>query len=656
MVRRWPAPVLFSAFMIAAVPAAFQPGVSAQATRGVDESYFVERVYPVLHAVQCERCHSDNGVASETRLAFPEPDAGHDQITAFGLSLMDLVDRQNPEQSLLLRKPTKRVKHTGGQRIKPDSDEEAVLRSWINYLAGLSDEQVRQARERIARSERRGLEALAVRRLTHSQYNHTVRDLLGDQIQPASGFPKEDFVNGFKNQVEAQGVSPLQAEAYSKAAERLARAAFRGGDQHGLIPRQPESPTDAAVPRRVRAAVRPQGVPPPPDGRRGRAAIPTCSSRRPAVRGTSTPGPRWSSRPCSSRRISCSASNGGGQPRRAVRGRQPALVFPLGHDAQRRTAAAAEEGELATAEQIEATARRMLDDPRARGAMEEFLAQWMRFDRVLEATRDRRRFREFNAEVAAAMVEETRRLFNHLVWDDQNFMEFFTADYTFVNPDLARLYGLPAPGEEFAKVEYPADSGRSGVLGHGSFLVLTSKPAETSPTARGLFVRNQFLGQEIPPPPAGREHRPAECHGRRAVDEPAAAGRPPEQRVVLGLPSPDRPHRAGFRAVQRDRRRSRRRWCSSSRGRGVMRHAGAGRRSRKLDVDPVRVHPGDRGLGVLDAQGAGTLARREQDLPEGHREAIVPVCVRSAGDRERPARHRRDCSRSSAIPASASAS
>ena len=124
MVRRWPAPVLFSAFMIAAVPAAFQPGASAQATREVDESFFVERVYPVLHAVQCERCHSDNGVASETRLAFPEADAGRDQITAFGLSLMDLVDRQNPEQSLLLRKPTKRVKHTGGQRIKPDSDEE----------------------------------------------------------------------------------------------------------------------------------------------------------------------------------------------------------------------------------------------------------------------------------------------------------------------------------------------------------------------------------------------------------------------------------------------------------------------------------------------------------------------------------------------------
>src|SRR4029078_6853931 len=78
-------------------------------------------------------------------------------------------------------------------------------------------------------------------------YDHTVRDLLGDQIQPASSFPKEDFINGFKNQAEGQGISPLLAEAYSKAAERLAAAAFRGGDQRGLLPSQPASATDGAA-------------------------------------------------------------------------------------------------------------------------------------------------------------------------------------------------------------------------------------------------------------------------------------------------------------------------------------------------------------------------------------------------------------------------
>jgi hypothetical protein len=495
--------VLFSALMLAAVSTVFQPGASAQAPRAVEESFFIEKVYPTLHAVQCERCHSDNGVASETRLEFPEFDADRGEITAFGLSLMDLVDRRNPEQSLLLRKPTKQIKHTGGQRIKPGSDEEAVLLTWINYLAGLSDEQMRRARERIARSDQRGLEALAVRRLTHSEYNNTVRDLLGDQIQPASSFPKEDFVNGFKNQLEAQGISPLQAEAYSKAAERLARAAFRGGDPHGLIPRQPQSPTDAAG---IDEFVRTFGLKafrrPLTDNEVGRYSglfVAEAGRSSSFHAGASMVIEAMLQSPQFLFRIERGA-NSPDAPFEIASRLSYCLWGTMPSDELLRAAGA---GELATAKQIEAAARRMLEDPRARSAIEEFLAEWMRFDRVLEATRDRRRFREFNAEVAAAMVEETRRLFNHLVWGDQNFMEFFTASYTFVNPDLARLYGLPAPDGEFAKVEYPADSGRSGVLGHGSFLVLTSKPAETSPTARGLFIRNHFLGQEIPPPPAG---------------------------------------------------------------------------------------------------------------------------------------------------------
>jgi hypothetical protein len=473
---------------------------SAQAV-DVDEAYFAAKVYPVLHAAQCERCHTDNGVASETQLEFPRAGALPAQITAFGLSLVDVVDRKNPEQSPLLLKPTKRMKHTGGQRIKPDSDEEQVLRNWVTYLAGLSDEQMRLARDKIAKAERRGAVSLKVRRLTHSQYDHTVRDLLGDQIQPASSFPKEDFISGFKNQVEGQGVSPLQAEAYGKAAERLAAAAFRGGDQRGLVPGKPASPSDAACAERF---VRQFGL---------------KAFRRPL----SEDEVRLYAGLCLEEAGHANDFYSGASIVIEAMLQSPHFLFRIergGENAQYETAsrlsyflwdtmpsdellAMAARGELATAQQIEATTRRMLADERAKLAMEEFLSQWLRFDRVLGATRDRRRFREFNTEVAAAMVEETRQLFNHLVWRDQNFMELFTANYTFISTDLARLYGLPAPAEEFAKVEYPADSGRSGVLGHGSFLVSTSKPAETSPTARGLFVRNHFLGHEVPPPPPG---------------------------------------------------------------------------------------------------------------------------------------------------------
>src|SRR5690242_10641685 len=85
-----------------------------------------------------------------------------------------------------------------------------------------------------------------VRRLTHSQYNHTVRDLLGDETAPADQFPEEDFVNGFRNQISAQDIPPLLAEAYNSAAERLARNAFLAGDDaNHLLPAKPRSPADA---------------------------------------------------------------------------------------------------------------------------------------------------------------------------------------------------------------------------------------------------------------------------------------------------------------------------------------------------------------------------------------------------------------------------
>ena len=51
---------------------------------------------------------------------------------------------------------------------------------------------------------------------------------------------------------------------------------------------------------------------------------------------------------------------------------------------------------------------------------------------MLNAFKERRRYPEFTPEMAAEMVEETRRLLNHLVWNNGNFMEL-TADYGFLS-------------------------------------------------------------------------------------------------------------------------------------------------------------------------------------------------------------------------------
>jgi hypothetical protein len=165
--------------------------------------------------------------------------------------------------------------------------------------------------------------------------------------------------------------------------------------------------------------------------------------------------------------------------------------------------AAAARGDLGTPQGVEKAARRMLDNPQARRALDDFVGQWLRFDRILTASRDRRKFPLFTREAATAMTAEASMFVSDLVWNDGNFMDLFTAKYGYVNADLAPIYKVPPPSKEFERIAFTPESERAGVLGQTLFLASTAKPEDSSPTARGLFVREQFLCQHVPDPPAG---------------------------------------------------------------------------------------------------------------------------------------------------------
>src|SRR5262245_32343786 len=141
-----------------------------------DVKLFVDKVYPVLEKAECRMCHNDNGVSSATRLLFPPEDANAAAIEAFGLRLSLLVDRRSPELSLLVRKPTMRIAHSGGERVKKGSAEEAAVLEWVRHLASVPEPELQAARERLGGGTKHASNS-ALRRLTHSQYNHTVRDL-----------------------------------------------------------------------------------------------------------------------------------------------------------------------------------------------------------------------------------------------------------------------------------------------------------------------------------------------------------------------------------------------------------------------------------------------------------------------------------------------
>ncbi|MBI1353528.1 MAG: DUF1592 domain-containing protein [Acidobacteria bacterium] len=467
-----------------------------------DRSLFVEKLYPAMRAAQCHMCHNDNGVASGTRFEFPPDDATPEQIYKFGLGLDKVVNHDDPSTSLLYLKPTNRTKHPGGERIKQGSPEEKLLLEWVNRLAGLTPEEIAAAGDLVAGpSEER--HALSVRRLTHSQYNNAVRDLVGELSRPADQFPPEDFIHGFKNQIHGQSTSPLLMEAYSAAAEKVATNAFRGGDQNHLIPCEPSGPADAdcfaqfvsAFGRRAfRRPLKANEV-----SRYTDLALELGREEKDFLAGVRIVVEAMLQSPSFLMRF----EYGPGSDYEAYENASRLSFFLWDTIPNEWLLDLAERKELVTAEQVERAARRMLDDPRATASMDEFLSQWLRFDRALKTIRDRAFYPDFNSELASAMTEETRRLFNYIAWNDRDFRELFTADYTFVNADLAKVYGLPAPAEPFDKVSYPADSGRAGILGQGAFLLVTSKPADTSPTERGLFVREHFLCQNVPPPPPG---------------------------------------------------------------------------------------------------------------------------------------------------------
>ena len=465
---------------------------------------FADDLYPIFEKAGCRGCHAPDGVASATRLHFPDEGASRERVEAFGIALADLVDRAELSGSLLINKPTNRIRHTGGERVRPGSPEEKILVEWVRNLASLPEGVVAAARQQFSAGEIRALlPDKGLRRLTHSQYNNTVRDLIGDHSRPADRFPQEDFVNGFKNQLRTQGMPPLLAEMYSSTAERLALNAFRAGDVNGLIPCKPASARDEKCRDRfvrsfgLRAFRRPLT-----ELELGRyTALFDAQARKSGqfLDGARVVVEAWLQSP----KFLFHVEKGPEHTFRdyGIASRLSYFLWDTMPD--RALFDVAAKGDLRDASGIERVARRMLDDPRARPAVDEFFAQWLRFDRVLNTVKDRRRYPEFTPELAAMMVDETRRLLGHLVWNDLNFMNALTADYGFLNSELTTLYKLPAPSGEFEMVKFPTATRRAGLLGQGSFLASTAGPVETSPTARGIFVREQLLCQHVPNPPPG---------------------------------------------------------------------------------------------------------------------------------------------------------
>jgi hypothetical protein len=190
---------------------------------------------------------------------------------------------------------------------------------------------------------------------------------------------------------------------------------------------------------------------------------------------------------------------------------------------------AAEQGRLASQDDIDREAARLLATPEAAEALGQFVRGWTDIDRLLTKAKDGA---DFSPELRQDMIEETVLLFSDILnREDGTIGELFGAQYTFLNQRLADFYGMQgaATGDDFVKVDISDGRRVSGLLGHGSYLAAHALADNSSPVQRAFVVRERFLCNDLPEVPTNLDTnlKPAvatdtsrERYGRHSSEEP----------------------------------------------------------------------------------------------------------------------------------------
>ncbi|HEV3192803.1 MAG TPA: DUF1592 domain-containing protein [Polyangiaceae bacterium] len=157
-------------------------------------------------------------------------------------------------------------------------------------------------------------------------------------------------------------------------------------------------------------------------------------------------------------------------------------------------------GTLRTPAVLRAELQRMLSDPKSDRFVADFFGQWLGFPQILDTQQVIRV--GITDQLRTEFYEETQSFLSSIIADNKSPMTLLTANYTYLNADLATRYDVPGvTGTQFQRVSL-AGTPRVGLLSHGSILSVLSNPADSRPVARGHYILEQILCAPPPPPPA----------------------------------------------------------------------------------------------------------------------------------------------------------
>jgi hypothetical protein len=360
-----------------------------------------------------------------------------------------------------------------------------------------------------------------MRRLTVREYVATVRDLVDAPADIADDFPADTFIDGFDNHVVSLGISTVHADRLMSAAGTMARSVVDDPMRRALVigceldgPDRAQCLTDFVTQfgrRAYRRALTSEEV----DGLLALAQVAEADADRYEVASVVIQAMLQS--PHFLYRVEIGELD---PERPGVRRLSPyeiatrlsyLLWGTMPSDALLDRAAL---GELADADDVEAAAREMLADARARAGIGAFATQWVRLPMLEYVQRSTEVYPQWSDMLKASMAEETRRLLDDFLWTPEAaLLDVLVATHTHVDAALAGLYELPAPASGWERMELDDDSRRGGLLTQASILTLAASSETTAPILRGKLVRDVLMCSPVPPPPPDVPEVPAPVPG-----------------------------------------------------------------------------------------------------------------------------------------------
>ena len=338
----------------------------------------------------------------------------------------------------------------------------------------------------------------SLRLLTRQEYQNTVNDLLGLQLDLLHKLPEENRVEGFDNNVAQNQMTSLRMEAFLGQAEQLASQAVLQSWNTIL----PCTQQDTAC---------------------GRQFIQTF-------------GKRTFRRPLTTIEVDTYATNFSGVAFRDAVEQTVMEMLMSPHFLYRSELGevqadgtykltpyevasslsylfwgsmpdsalmqAADQNALDTSQQRISQASRLLADPRSRQQVGNFVGQWLlKTNPYFLPPKDSSVYPAYTDDVRLAMSQELINFFNYVAFDStQTFRELYAADYVVANKTLADFYHLnEAADSNFSKTPV-TDGSRHGILTLGAVLARYANSNESHPFKRGRFFFERVLCHDLPEP------------------------------------------------------------------------------------------------------------------------------------------------------------